>query len=173
MPTSFICATCGQEHAGLPQDYSFGLPDEVFELEYLARYLRSRSNNDLCTLDEAKYFIRGVIPIPFQDSEEEYCWGVWVEVSREDHDKYVRGYDDDLSAEPSFPGTLANDIPGHGGTFGLPITARFGAPGKRPNYYLEASSAHPLARDQHQGISAVRHHEMLEGVGHFERHSAA
>ena len=173
MSTSFICETCGQQHSGLPIDYSFGLPDEVFELEYLARYNRSRSNNDLCTLDEAKYFVRGVIPIPFQDSDEEYCWGVWVQVSREDHDKYVRGYDDDLSAEPSFPGTLANDISGHGGTLGLPVIARFGAPGKRPNYFLESSSAHPLARDQHQGINATRHHEMLEAVGHFQRQSAA
>ncbi len=172
MPTSFICATCGQQHSGLPMDYSFGLPDEVYALDYLSRYLRSRSNNDLCTLDESRHFLRGVIPIPFEGSEEEYCWGVWVEVSREDHDKYVRGYDEDLSAEPSFTGKLANDIPGHGGTIGLPVIARFGAPGKRPNYYLEASSPHTLARDQQQGIDAARHHAILEAVGHFSRGAA-
>jgi hypothetical protein len=173
MTTSFICATCGQEHSGLPQDYSFGLPDEVFELDYLAQYLRCRSNNDLCTLDESRYFIRGVIPIPFEASEEEYCWGVWVEVSREDHDKYVRGYDDDLSAEPSFAARLSNDIPGYGGTLGLPVTVYFSAMGQRPKYYLDATSEHPLARDQQQGINATRHHEILERLGHFERHSAA
>jgi hypothetical protein len=172
MSTSFICSTCGQQHAGLPMDYSFGLPDDVYALDYLARYLRSRSNNDLCTLDETRHFVRGVIPIPFEGSEETYCWGVWVEVSREDHDKYVRGYDEDLSAEPSFPGKLANDIPGHGGTIGLPVIARFDAPGKRPNYYLEASSSHLLAQDQQQGIDAARHHSILEAVGHFERSAA-
>jgi hypothetical protein len=113
-----------------------------------------------------------VIPIPFEGTEDEYCWGVWVEVSREDHDKYVRGCDEDLSAEPSFTGKLANDIPGHGGTIGLPVIARFGAPGKRPNYYLEASSPHTLARDQQQGIDAARHHAILEAVGHFSRSAA-
>ena len=87
-------------------------------------------------------------------------------------DKYVRGYDEDLSAEPSFPGKLANDIPGHGGTMGLSVIARFGAPGKRPNYYLEASSPHALARDQQEGIDAARHHAILEAVGHFERSAA-
>ncbi len=153
-------------------DYSFGLPDDVYALGYLARYLRSRSNNDLCTLDESRHFLRGVIPIPFESSEEEYCWGVWVEVSREDRDKYLRGFDEDLSAEASFPGRLANDIPGHGGTLGLPVIARFGAPGKRPNYYFEASSPHALARDQQVGISAARHHAILEAVGHFERSAA-
>ncbi len=173
MSSSFVCATCGQEHSGLPQDYSFGLPDEVFDLDFLSRYQRARSNSDLCTLDDSRHFIRGVIPLPFQTSEEEFCWGVWVEVSREDHDRYVRGYYDDLSAEPSFPGKLANDIPGHGGTLGLPLTVRFGEPGKRPNYYFEAAPVHPLAQDQLHGITAARHHDMLEHVGHFNRHSAA
>ncbi|MBK7616645.1 MAG: DUF2199 domain-containing protein [Burkholderiales bacterium] len=123
MPTSFLCATCGKEHSGLPQDYSFGLPDEVYELDFISRYLRVRSNSDLCTLDDSRFFIRGVIPLPFQDSDEEYCWGVWVEVAAKDHDKYVRGYADDLSAEPSFPGTLANSIPGYHETLG-PLSHR-------------------------------------------------
>jgi hypothetical protein len=114
-----------------------------------------------------------VNPLPFQDSEEEYCWGVWVEVSRDDHDKYVRGYNDDLSAEPNFPGQLANSIPGYEETRHLPITAKFGASGQRPNYFVEATTQHKLATDQHTGITAAQHHEMLEAVGHFERHSAA
>lgn len=173
MSTSFICATCGQEHSGLPQDYSFGLPDEVFELGYVERYLRARSNNDLCSLEETRFFIRGVIPVPFEGSEEEYCWGVWVEVSREDHDRYVRGYDEDLSAEPSFPGKLANDIPGYEGTLGLELRARFGARGQRPAYFFESSATHRLAQDQRKGITATRHHEMLESVGHFKRRGAA
>ncbi|MBK6471234.1 MAG: DUF2199 domain-containing protein [Betaproteobacteria bacterium] len=173
MSTSFVCATCGQEHSGLPQDYSFGLPDEVFELDFISRYLRARSNSDLCTLDESRYFMRGVIPLPFQDSGEEYCWGVWVEVSREDHDKYVRGYHDDLSAEPSFPGKLANSIPGYEETLNLPVTAKFGEPGRRPNYFIGAAAQHKLGADQQTGITAARHHEILKAVGHFKRHSAA
>lgn len=172
MPTSFKCATCGQEHDGLPQDYSFGLPDEVFELRFLERYRRSRSNSDLCTLDESRFFIRGVIPLPFRSSDEEYCWGVWVEVSQADHDKYVLGYDEDLSSEPSFNGRLANSIPGYEETKGLAVSAKFGAQGQRPSYSLDPSLTHKLASDQNTGITEERHHEMLEAVGHFARHAA-
>lgn len=173
MSSSFVCATCGQEHEGLPQDYSFGLPDEVYELKFIDRYLRVRSNSDLCTLDDSRHFIRGVIPLPFQDSDAEYCWGVWVEVSREDHNKYVRGYYDDLSAEPRFSGRLANSIPGYSETAGLPVTVQFGAEGKRPNYYIDPTTEHGLVAEQRQGITSTRHHAMLEAVGHFERHGAA
>ena len=49
---SFTCGTCGQEHPGLPTDYAFGLPDDIYSLQYLERYKRSRSNADLCTLDD-------------------------------------------------------------------------------------------------------------------------
>lgn len=173
MPTSFKCATCGQEHSGLPQDYSFGLPDEVYALGFLPRYLRSRSNSDLCTLDESRFFIRGVVPLPFQASNEEYCWGVWVEVSRDDHDKYVRGYNDDLSLEPAFHGKLANSIPGYAETLGIPVTAKYGKQGQRPSYYLDELSSHSLAIDQREGITSERQHEMLEAVGHFDRMNAA
>ncbi|WP_416136139.1 DUF2199 domain-containing protein [Aquabacterium sp. A7-Y] len=48
---SFVCATCGQRHSGLPTDYGFRLPDQVHALSYIERYRRSRSNADLCTLD--------------------------------------------------------------------------------------------------------------------------
>lgn len=157
----------------MPKDYSFGLPDEVYELGFLPRYLRARSNSDLCTLDESRFFIRGVIPLPFRDSSEEYCWGVWVEVPREEHDKYVRSYDDDLSAEKAFQGRLANRIPGYAETLGIPVTVRFGTKGQRPSYQVEESLDHTLAIDQHEGITSARHHELLEAVGHFDRDDAA
>lgn len=173
MAESFVCATCGQRHPGLPLDYSFGLPDEVYNLDFISRYLRTRSNSDLCTLDESRFFIRGVIPIPFEASGEEYCWGVWVEVSRDDHDKYVRGYYEDLSSEPSFSGRIVNQIPGYVDTIGLLVAVRFGAAGQRPSYYVDASTFHVLAVEQQRGITATRHHEMLDGVGHFKRDGAA
>lgn len=172
MTDSFVCATCGQEHSGLPLDYSYGLPDEVYGLSYLDRYLRCRSNSDLCALDESRFFLRGVTPLPFTDSEGEFCWGVWVEVSREDHDKYVRGFFDDLSTEPSFPAKLANSIAGYGGTLGLSVLARFGATGQRPSFHFAAADQHQLAQDQRQGITAERHHDILHACGHFDRSAA-
>ena len=104
--TSFTCACCGQEHPGLPADYGYSLPDEVFALSYLERYRRSRSNADLCTLDDERFFLRGVLAVPFVGSEQEFGWGLWVEVSRGQHDLYLDGFFDDLSAHPPFEGRL-------------------------------------------------------------------
>ena len=170
---SLTCRTCGQEHAGLPLDYSFGLPDEVFSLDFIPRYLRARSNSDLCTLDDSRHFMRGVIPLAFTDTTEEYCWGVWIEVSKADHDKYVHGYFDDMSTEPEFKGRLANDIPGYGSTLGLEVIGRYSPEGKRPKYYLLESASNRLEVDQRVGIDSSRHHEMLQALGHFDRKSAA
>ena len=172
MSSSFKCATCGQEHSGLPFDYSFGLPDEVFELDFLSRYQRTRSNSDLCTLDGSRFFIRGLIPLPFLDSTDEFGWGIWVEVSRGDHDKYLGGYYEDLSGEPRFSGKLACSIPGYSETLGIDVEIAFGAKGQRPSFHVAASLPHALADDQHKGLTPARHHELLEAVGHFKRHTA-
>jgi hypothetical protein len=170
---SFLCATCGQKHPGLPKDYGFRLPDEVHALSYVDRYLRSRSNADLCTLDEAHHFLRGVLAVPLGEPDDQFCWGIWVVVSREYHDAYVRGFDDDLSSHRRFAGRLANDIPGYGGTLGLEVEVQFQSEGSRPSVYFPEDSTHALALEQRNGISHKRHHDILESVGFFKEKDGA
>lgn len=165
---SFVCSTCGQTHPGLPTDYGFRLPDEVHALTYVDRYLRSRSNADLCTLDECRYFFRGLIPVPFSDSDAEFGWGVWVEVSKQHHDVYVSGFGENLSNAPPFPGRLANDIPGYGGTVGLIVAAQFQSANSRPVFSFPETSSHALALEQRHGITRKRHHDLLEALGFFK-----
>ena len=162
---SFICGTCGQEHPGLPTDYAFGLPDDVHALRYLERYTRSRSNADLCTLDEERFFIRGVLPVPFESSDEEFVWGLWVEVNREQHDLCVAGYYDDLSDNPRFAARLANTIPGYDDTSDLSVEVQFHSGNDRPSFHFSPTASHQLAREQRDGISRERHHQILERVG--------
>lgn len=52
---SYVCSSCGKTHKGLPTDWGFRLPDQVFELSYLDKYRRTRSNADLCSLDESSF----------------------------------------------------------------------------------------------------------------------
>ena len=167
--TSFICATCSREHPGLPTDYAYGLPDEVFSLSYLDRYRRTRSNADLCTLDDERFFIRGVLSVPFVASDEEFVWGLWVEVDREHHDLYLNGFFDDLSGHPRFEGMLANAIVAYDETPGLVVTVQFSAGDQRPSFHFPEDTAHLLAREQRGGITPERHHEILERVGFFDR----
>ena len=166
---SFICQTCGQRHEGLPTDFGFRLPDEVHELTYLDQYRRARRNSDLCTLDESRYFIRAVLPLPMPETDNEFRWGVWVEVSKPSHDLYVEKFDDAAEDEPRFPGIVVNAIPGYDGTIGLSVDVQLGAEGERPALYFPAATTHALALEQRSGISRKRHHDILESTGFFDR----
>ncbi|HEV7240748.1 MAG TPA: DUF2199 domain-containing protein [Thermoanaerobaculia bacterium] len=168
---SFICGTCAREHPGLPTDYAFGLPDEVYSLAYLDRYRRSRSNADLCTLDDERFFVRGVLPIPFVGSHEEFVWGLWVEVTKDQHDLYLAGYYDDLSDNPRFTARLANQIPGYDETLDLVVDVQFRSGNDRPTFYLSEAISNVLAREQRGGITRERHHEILQGMGFFRNAS--
>jgi len=170
---TFVCATCGQRHPGLPTDYGFRLPDDVHALSYVTRYLRSRSNADLCTLDERRYFIRGIVPLPMREAEGEFCWGVWVEVGKAIHDLYAQEFEADLSSYEVVAGRLANDIPGYGGTLGLGVEVQFQGEGSRPRFTIPATPSHALALEQRNGVSHRRHHDILEAVGFFKEKDGA
>ena len=166
--TSHICSTCGKEHEGLPTDYGFKLPDEVHALSYLEQYARTRANGDLCTLDERRYFIRGILQVPMIGREEYFGWGAWVEVDRTTHDGYVSNFNSELPESPGSSGRIANSLPGYSETLGLPVEIQFTGGTDRPKLVFTSEAAHVLAHEQHHGITAERHHEILENVGYFE-----
>ncbi len=117
----FRCGICGQVHAGLPTDYACQVPDEVFAMSYADRYLRTRMNASFCTIDESRFFIRGVLCLPFTDREGDFGWGVWAEVSEDDHNTCLAysAADADGSSLPRFDGKLANALSPYRRTLGL------------------------------------------------------
>ncbi len=169
---SFVCETCGEIHSGLPHDYGFQLPDEVHDLDYVDRYLRARSNVDLCTLDDSRYFFRGIISIPLIESDDQFRWGVWIEVDRKCHDIYVRGFEEDISQHPRLLGRIANDMPACGETVDIEVEIQFNSQGDRPFFYFPLAASHTLAHEQRLGITKRRHHDILDAVGFFERKNA-
>lgn len=140
----------------LPGDVELHLPDAVWALPYLERYLRSRSNPDFCTLDESRYFIRCVLAIPYSYREGFFCWGVWVEVAKADHDAYLAHYQRDSAEVPPFAGQLANNIPSYSPTAGMAVTVELDDE-HRPLVKLDPASRHKLAREQKNGIDRERH----------------
>jgi hypothetical protein len=169
---AFVCRQCGAVHEGLPTDWGFNQPDEVFALKYIDEYLRVRSNKDFCTLDETRYFIRGVLLLPFQEQKDDFGWGIWAEVSRTEHDLYLRYFNDDGSALPRFDGRIANSMPGYPETIGVPVQVQLGAADARPRLWLSQDANHLLRSEQEQGIGAARHHELLQACGYFNKKSA-
>jgi hypothetical protein len=89
-------------------EVSFGMPDDFFKLSEKERIDRGKITNDFCQLDK-RYFIRSIFPIPVLDRSINYCWGVWVELSKEDFTTAYDTWDDvDVSRIPRLKGILAN-----------------------------------------------------------------
>jgi hypothetical protein len=157
----FKCGVCGQWHDELLTDLGYRLPDDVFALSYVERYQRGRFNDDLCTLDGRRHFIRCYLPIPFADKADHFAWGVWVEVSKKDHDAYMADFGGAARAGRVFAGKLANRLPAYrSNTLGLAVHVET-ASDERPTVRLPATSRHALAVEQRRGISAERHHDIV------------
>ncbi len=166
---SFVCPQCGKRHAGLPTDFGFQEPDEVFSLSYIPKYLKVRKNADFCTLDESRFFLRGCLQLPFTDRQGEFSWGVWVEVSHDHHDVYASQVLNNNFKQYRLDGRIANTIPAYRSTLNVPLHVLLEDGGKCPTLWLPPRSRHTLAREQQQGISARRQHELLEACGFFEK----
>lgn len=169
---SYVCSDCGEEHEGLPTDWGFKLPEKVFDLALLDKYQRTRTTADLCTLDESRFFIRGLLSIPFTYQEGHFSWGVWVEVDRQVHDFYLKNFNDDFALGTKAQGSLANVIPGFSELLGQSLEIEFQDSKTRPSFAFPRSSEHSMATDQREGIEFRRHHEFLELCGHFSESEA-
>ncbi len=157
----FKCGVCGQWHDELLTDLGYRLPDEVFALSYVERYQRARFNDDLCTLDGRRHFIRCYLPIPFTDKEDHFAWGVWIEISKKDHDGYVADFGGVARAGRVFVGTLANKLPAYRrSTLGMTVKVET-ASDERPTVRLPETLRHALALEQRRGISDQRHHDIV------------
>jgi hypothetical protein len=162
----FKCGVCGQWHDHLMTDLACRLPDDVFALQYIERYQRARFNDDLCTLDGKRHFIRGILPVPFTYIDDFFAWGVWVEVAKKDHDAYASHFRQASGAGRTFTGVLANKLAGYRSTLGQHVTVET-ASDQRPTVRMAPASRHALALEQRRGIDAERHHEMV--APHMER----
>ena len=156
----------------MPTDWGFKLPDIVHDLSYVEQYKRSRHNADLCTLDERRHFIRGLLPIPLPESGEEFNWGIWVEVDLPTHTLYVDGFNADLSGQPRSTGAIANKLSVYGQTIGLPVQIQYNPGNARPSFWLPEDQMHALALEQRGGITLKRQHSILEELGFFKKDDA-
>ena len=131
-------------------EVSFGMPDDYFSLGENDRESRGKISNNFCQLDE-RYFVRSVIPIPVLDRTEIYCWGVWVELSKDDFFKtYDTWEDGDVSHIPKLSGKLANDLPEYKNAICMQGKLELKSD-SRPFFYV--SEASELKSDQVNGIT--------------------
>ena len=159
----FVCSICGKEHAGLPTDHAYKLPDVVWAIPEPERSAQAKFSSDLCRLGE-RYFIRGVLHVPFSEAEGDFGWGVWTEVEWPVFERYLKLYDEDAAAEPPHAGTLANALPAYDDTLGTPVLILFRDKTQRPSVHLMPGDESRLAFDQRDGIDNARYHDILRQI---------
>lgn len=115
---------------------------------------------DQCVVDEKYFFIRGHIEIPILDFHEPLSFSVWSSLSEKSFLHMCDRWDDvDRDLDPPYFGWLSSPIWIYPATINLKLSVQSRKPGLTPLFTVEPGG-HPLALDQHQGISISRWHEL-------------
>jgi hypothetical protein len=131
------------------------------------RETRTEAKKDFCVVrdrngEDARWFVRALIPFTVIGRETPCCWGVWCEVSAQDYAKVRALWDDsDQCAHPPFDAMLANDVDGYPPTAGLEGTVRFLDPTQIPYFAFASHVTHPMANETRAGVSPARVLEWL------------
>lgn len=161
MGEHFMCSICGQQHEGVVTNQAYTLPDDVWNLPETERAQKARFDNDLCQFGE-RYFIRGLLLVPFLSKPDAFGWGVWVEVEWPTFKRYLDLYEADGSSEPAHRGLLANDILAYPSSIGSDVYIHFRGASDRPLISAIPLDGSHLAREQQHGMNDVRYHQILD-----------
>jgi len=164
MAGSFKCGTCGKDHAGLPTDWGYQLPDYVWAIPEALRASKAKFDRDLCQYGD-RYFIRCVLGMPFTETQGYFGWGLWVEVDLAVFKRYISLFKADATTEPRHACTLANALPFYDAALSASAYIQFRDATSRPSVHLADDDPSSLAEDQRRGIDGNRYHEILAALG--------
>lgn len=164
---SYLCRRCGERHDGLPMSYRTDAP--AYWDPSLADDESSMLDQEQCIIKAGQFFIHGRLVIPVTDAPTgtKFDWGVWVSLSR---DNFARALSLWTTAgrEQELPyfGWLSTELPLYEpSTLLLKTRVHTQAVGKRPLVEVEPTD-HPLAVEQHTGITLARVQEIAETLLH-------
>jgi hypothetical protein len=164
MQYAWTCACCGKQFDSLPLDWAFGAPDYWTGIPEAERSARGTLSPDFCTADE-HYFIRGCLAIPIIGCADRLVWGLWVSQSAASFTRAQELFDRDPDRDerPRF-GWLDNELPIYQpSTRHLKANVHFQADNQRPLIELQRSD-HPLAIEQHEGITLERVQAIITAI---------
>jgi hypothetical protein len=168
MTFRFICTSCEEVHEGIPT-FGADAPALYYRIANEERAKRVLLDTDTCTIDNERFLIRGCLEIPVDNESDPFIWGVWVDVSQRDFKAFLEVLEVKHRKQVGpFAGYLGSELPGYPeSTFNLHVVAYLRDDGIRPLVTV-APSAHPLHKEQCQGMSAARLSEIYETVMHGE-----
>jgi hypothetical protein len=153
------CHTCGIEHEETPLSFGIEAPWRALvpETEFLQRVALTP---DQCVVDKEHFFVRGLIEIPIQGHPEPLSFSVWSSLSKASFLHMCDRWESpDRSADPPYFGWLCSPIEAYPSTIHLKLSVQSRSPGQAPAFTVEPTN-HPLAIDQHNGITYERWHEL-------------
>jgi hypothetical protein len=162
---TFRCATCGEEHVGMPT-FGADAPLSYYAIPEAERDARCDLGSDECVIDDQHFFVRGCIEIPVQGHSDPFIWGVWTSLSQENFDAWVKVFGEpNRSHIGPFFGWLNAFLKPYPDTMNLKTMVHLRDEGIRPYIELEPTD-HPLAVEQRQGISVARVAEIYSMMVH-------
>ena len=168
MEMRWKCSRCDEWHTGLP-DVAFHAPVYYDMASPDERERDFQLTSDTCVMIEngvRHFFVRTVMFMPILDTLESFSWGVWISLSQSNFEKYVSLKDPTvIAAEPLYVGWLSNRINHYPDTLNLKARIKLQSNGHRPHLELEPTN-HPLAVEQHKGISLARAQEIATWALH-------
>ena len=142
-------------HAEAPDAWSAALADDP----------SSGLTADQCVIGGERFFARGLLVLPVSDAEEDFAWGVWVELSAGSFERMSELWETPhREREPPYPGWLANALPGYAAsTLGVLARVKTRAVGLAPLVQVSADD-HPLSDEQRNGITLARVREIAAAL---------
>ena len=168
MTEGYFCETCGKYHDELPMDLGADAPAIYFHIPEEERESRCELNNDVCVVDEEHFFIRGCLEIPVVDCDRPFTWGVWASLSKDSFRRTFELWEQvGRESEPPYFGWLSTSLPLYPETLNLKTHVHTRPVGQRPFIELEPTD-HPLAVEQHEGITMDRVKEIASQLMHSD-----
>lgn len=161
----YRCRACGEWHDELPFSYHAEAPAYWRPVDDSDP--RSELSSDQCVIQDEHFFIRGLIRIPVLDADQDFEWGVWVSLSRENFERASELWETEgRETEPPYFGWLSTELQLYEpSTLNLKTNVHTQAVGIRPLIELQPTD-HPLALEQSEGITLARVQEFAERLLH-------
>jgi hypothetical protein len=130
---------------------------------------KATKSDDLCTIADEDFFIRGILLIPIIGLDTHLGLGVWVSLSRANFQQYTeRFHSTDVIGEGPYFGWFSNRLPFYPETLSLKTNVHLQPYSQRPRIELEPTD-HPLSVHQRHGLDLATLQKFVEANLHPER----
>ena len=145
------------ETPDLCRDIQMKLPDALWALDEWSRYRSGKFCRDFATFEpegEARRtYLFAVLEVPLPEEADVFTWGIWAEVSPEDHNLYLDRIQTPDAEGLVFEGRIANEIPGAEDALGSRVRVRCFADRRPAAEALEGS----ILEAQRKGLTLAEH----------------